>query len=114
MSDTQKARTWGKSLLLVAGGAFGAWLLKKRRQENPSLTQTRHGDLTRQERADFARRHASTEQALEVMEAYGADPAIDFGTFMDAVRRIEQDALEDMRQLRRIIRRDEKRSEGDH
>jgi hypothetical protein len=72
--------------------------------------QTGRGDLTKQERADFARRHASTEQALRVMEAYGDNPSINFATFMDAVRQIEQDALEDMRQLQEVIRREEKRA----
>ena len=72
--------------------------------------RTGRGDLTKQERADFARRHASTEQALRVMEAYEDDPAINFATFMDAVRQIEQDALEDMRQLQEVIRREEKRA----
>jgi hypothetical protein len=108
MSNVHKARTLGNALLLLAGGAFGAWVLK-RRQRNPSLRQPRHGDLTTQERADFARRHASTEQALQVMEAYGADPAIDFDTFKDAVRQVEQDALADMRQLREVIQRDGKK-----
>jgi hypothetical protein len=54
--------------------------------------RTGRGDLTKQERADFARRHASTEQALRVLEAYGDDPSINFATFMDAVRQIEQSA----------------------
>jgi hypothetical protein len=64
--------------------------------------------LSEQEHADFARRLASTEQALQVMEDYGADPAISFDAFQEAVRRVEQDAVEDYRQLQQVIRRAQK------
>jgi hypothetical protein len=89
-------------------GAFGAWVLKKRRQETPIF------DPDKARRSDQAgtrrlRTQARVNRAGTRMEAYVADPSMDFSTFMDAVRQIEQDALEDMRQLRRIIRRDEKR-----
>lgn len=103
-----EAKTWVHSLLLLAGGALSAWVLQKQ-QGNPSAAQPPRGDLTPQEHADFARRHASTEHALQVMEAYGTDPAINFDTFRDAVRQVEQDALADYRQLQKVIRRDEKR-----
>jgi hypothetical protein len=108
MSDAQKSKTFVQSLLLLAGGALSAWVLHKR-QGTPAAAQPPQGDLTPQERAACARRHASTEQALRVIEAYGPDPAISFDTFRDAVRQVEQDAVEDYRQLQEVIRRDTKR-----
>jgi hypothetical protein len=108
MSEEQKSTTFVKSFLLLAGGALSAWALTKR-QGNPSPAQPSRGDLTPQERADFARRYASTEQALQTMEAYGTDPAISFANFRDAVRQVEQDALADSRLFQEVIRRDTKR-----
>jgi hypothetical protein len=113
MSDERKSHGFVHSLLLLAGGVLGAWALTKQRPGSLSTANPRHGMLSEQERADFARRHTSTEQALQVMEDYGADPMISFDVLKEAVRRVEQDAVEDYRQLQQVIRREQKSEKGE-